>query len=464
MKKVCFVFLVLYAAHSCAQDNKTNTPAKPYVTPLGTPFGNIVNAKMNSKGGKLISADKGLEVIIPASALDSEVNISIQSTHNELNENDEGAYQLEPSGLQFKRPVQLIFHYPDDNENADLKGIAWQDVTGLWRQLRNISIDTLQKTVSCLAPHFSHWAKFRTLYLKPRSATVKVNKTVALEIIIYAPPSGADDDNLLFPPAPISPDNDLLAPPASIDDDLLAAPRPLEPFYTSDWTVNGIVNGDGDVGSVAKSNNSRAIYTAPATLPDNNPVAVSVQIYSNNTTRKLLLTSHITVIPDKFHFTFIHIDENGCYFLVDSSSCILHMEEHNVTISDINNYPPWSDWPSSCDGCRWEWTNKESLKGLVEISGISSSRISIPNNRQSLPNVNITFTPSAGNTPSAKITCPRGSPITVPSKPYPASPQNISFDIDGKDVIIHAAGKTGRNELVIQGDKEKAIIYIYPLN
>ena len=40
----------------------------------------------------------------------------------------------------------------------------------------------------------------------------------------------------------------------------------------------------------------------------------------------------------------------------------------------------------------------------------------------------------------------------------------ISFDIDGKDVIIHAAGKTGRNELVIQGDKEKAIIYIYPLN
>ena len=452
MKKICFVFLVLYAVHSLAQGNETNPPLKPYVTPAGIPFGDIASAKMNSNGGKLISADKGLEVIVPANALDSEVNISIQSTHNEPNENDEGAYQLEPSGLQFKKPVQLIFHFAD--ENADIKSIAWQDDKGKWHQLRKIVIDTTQKTISCFASHFSYWAQFNRMFISPGSAIVIVNKTKNLVIKVYVEkPSERSDDNLLVAPNPGN---------YASDDDLLADPNGRE-FYTSDWTVNGIKPGNNEVGLVAKQNNRSAVYTAPARVPANNPVAVSVQVYSNNNQRKLLLTSHVTVIGDRYHFTFIHIDENGCYFLVDSSSCILHLGEHNVTISDINNYPPWSDWPSSCDGCRWEWTNKESLKGLVEISGISSSGISIPNYRHSLPNVNITFSPSTGNTPSARVTCPRSSPIVVPSKPFPGSPQNINFDIDGDDVIIHAAGKTGRNELVIQGNKEKAIIYVYKL-
>ena len=53
---------------------------------------------MDNKGGTIKSVDGGLEVIIPENDIDSEINISIQSTHNDLNENDEGAYQLGPSG------------------------------------------------------------------------------------------------------------------------------------------------------------------------------------------------------------------------------------------------------------------------------------------------------------------------------------------------------------------------------
>ena len=269
---------------------------------------------------------------------------------------------------------------------------------------------------------------------------------------------------------PVENDGDLLTPPSGLVTSQISNTNSLNTeddadgnAYSSQWTVNGIEHGSDEVGFATKQNNITAVYKAPAIPPDANPVAVSVQIYSDKKNRKLLLTSPITVIGDQYHFTFIHIDENGCYFLVDSSSCILNMKKHDVTVSNIKNYPPWSDWPASCDGCRWQWTNKESLKGLVEITGIASSQITPPNDEHPVANVNVIFSPATGNTPSAKVTCPRSSPITVPGKPFPATPQSINFDIDGDDVIIHAAGKTGRNELVIQGNKEKAIIYIYKL-
>ena len=45
------------------------------------------------------------------------------------------AYQFEPSGIQFKKPVQIIFHYNDDEATtcpADLMCFALQDHTGKW--------------------------------------------------------------------------------------------------------------------------------------------------------------------------------------------------------------------------------------------------------------------------------------------------------------------------------------------
>src|ERR1700690_3315601 len=131
MKKIAGIALlvsivVLSSSLVVAQNNsKADTNPKPFITVIGKPFGNIASAKIDSKGGKLQSVDGGLEVIVPDNALDSEITISIQSTHNDLNENDEEAYQLEPSGIKFKKPLQLIFHYTDANENSDLKSIAW---------------------------------------------------------------------------------------------------------------------------------------------------------------------------------------------------------------------------------------------------------------------------------------------------------------------------------------------------
>ncbi len=477
MKKAILLVLLLYAINSFGQNDKTTASPKPYITPAGDPFGDIVSAIISVKGGKLISADKGLEVIVPADALDSEVNISIQSAHNNLNENDEGAYRLEPSGIKFKKPVQLIFHYISTNENANLKGIGWQDDTGQWHYLKKVITDTIQKTITALALHFSTWARFDKLFIKPAPASLKVTKSIKLVVYSFSYGSSAPDDNdILFPPG-VNSDNDILFPPAPInsDDDILFPPSPAAPndddilfppllFYTADWTVNGILPGNEDVGIVTKKNNSTSMYQAPATVPGSNPVAVSVKVYSAKNRKTLLLTSNITIIGGKYHFTYIHIDEgDGCFALVDSSSCIVNLDGDNPAITNIINYPPWSDWPN-CDKCRWEWTNKETVKGLVEINGLASSVITPPRNRGGVTNVNMTLVPATGSTPSAIAHCKNGD-HTIPSHPLSADPKYINFDIIDRDnVTIHFGGKSGTNELVIQGHNEKTMIYMYRVN
>jgi len=453
--------IIIFPVFAQAQ-NKPDTSPKPFITPISKPFGNIASAKIDSRGGKLKSDDGELEVIIPENTLDTATLISIQSTPNDLNENDQGAYQLEPSGKTFKNPVHLVFHFKD--ENSDMKSIGWQDGEGKWHIAKNIIVDSIQKTVSCFASHFSQWAQFDRMYISPSRATVKVNKTKTLEIKTYKTSKekeSEDDLDLMYGPNDNNENN---------DNDLLAAPKV---FYIKEWTVNGIVNGDYDVGTVTRStfnlpagvsgtNLTEATYKAPAVVPSNNPVAVSVQVYSNQKNKKLLLTSNINIIGDQYHLTYIHIDENGCYFLVDSSSCIINMQKENVSISNIINYKPWSDWPQCDKACRDEWTNKETIKGGVEITGIASSTIT-PASNGALPNVNIVFLPAMGNTPSEIIHCKDGD-RPIPSMPRPADPRMINFDIDGDDVVIHYAGKTSRNELVLERKNEKTMIYVYKVN
>ena len=459
MRVNCLLLLFFINVCTFAQTKVVSANAKPLITPFGQPVGDSVIKRIDTKGGIVKSADGKFEVIFPADAVDTETFVSMRPIHNQLTEDDDGSYQLEPSGIIFKKPVQLVFHYADGNEAADLKSVAWQDDKGQWHRLRSTVTDTIQKTITASTIHFSRWAKFSRLYIDPSSTSVKVNKTVRLMIREYglAPTSSDNDDELLAPPAK-----------EGNDDGLLATPGMHPNFYTSDWTVNGIVNGKPEIGTLKLNENKNsygAEYKAPAVVPDNNPVAVSVQIYSDQPNKKLLLTSNITVIGGKYHFTYIHIDEgDGCFALVDSSSCIVNLETENPTITDIINYPPWSDWPNCSKACKTEWTNKESVKGLVEINGLATSKITPPAKKGGVTGVFIELVPAMGNTASAIEHCKDGD-HKIPSQPVPADPKYISFDIIDRDnLMIHFGGKSGTNDLVVQGRKEKTMIYMYRVN
>src|SRR5689334_22465447 len=100
-----------------AQNRVDSSKLKPVITAFGASVGNKTTQKIDTRGGRLRSADGKLEVTFPADAVDSEITVSVQPIHNQLTADDDGAYQLEPSGIIFKRPVQLVFHYTDGNEN-----------------------------------------------------------------------------------------------------------------------------------------------------------------------------------------------------------------------------------------------------------------------------------------------------------------------------------------------------------
>ena len=74
---------------------------------------------MNKDGGTLVSRDGTVELIIPAGALSKKTNMSIQPITNLMPNGNGLAYSLEPSGIQFQKPVQLVFHYdPEESEDS----------------------------------------------------------------------------------------------------------------------------------------------------------------------------------------------------------------------------------------------------------------------------------------------------------------------------------------------------------
>jgi len=134
MKKIiAFISLFISLTASAQNDATDDTTATPAITETGKANGKISEMKMNKDGGTLVSGDGNLELIIPSGALSKKTTISIQPITNMVPNGNGQAYRLEPSGIQFQKPVQLVFHY-DEEESKDsmqlLMGIAMQDDKG----------------------------------------------------------------------------------------------------------------------------------------------------------------------------------------------------------------------------------------------------------------------------------------------------------------------------------------------
>ena len=129
MKKTWLLAFLFYTITGAAQkDSSVIKYFKPHdATGIGTPVGKVVNKEISPEGGKLVSDDGRVELIFPAGALQETKTISIQPVTNLFDSAAGNAYQFEPSGLQFKKPVQVIFQYSDEENEicpADLMSFA----------------------------------------------------------------------------------------------------------------------------------------------------------------------------------------------------------------------------------------------------------------------------------------------------------------------------------------------------
>src|SRR5688500_17752596 len=115
-KIIAFAFLLI-SITGYGQDDRRKKDSMVLFAPTGKGVtdGEPVSEKIGINGGRLISSDKKVEIIIPAGALSSETMISIQPVTNLCKSGIGKTYRFEPSGLKFLVPATLVFHYTDED-------------------------------------------------------------------------------------------------------------------------------------------------------------------------------------------------------------------------------------------------------------------------------------------------------------------------------------------------------------
>lgn len=294
MRNIFSLCLISFPCHAFCQDDSVEIKYAPTLTEIGKPTGEKVGEKIDRDGGKLFSSDGRMELIMPPDAVSKKTTVSIRSVVNTLSPGKGTAYQLEPSGISFQKPVQLIFHYSakEDAAMPGLRNIAWQDDKGQWYALDSCVVDTVARTVTGSISHFSTWVFFDYFNLTPATARVKVGNKLRLEVTCTYP--GGLSDNFKA--------------------------EMLQKIKFSSY-VNGTRGGNavvGTVSSVLGTNDHRFLdYTAPATVPDNNPVAISVEAsnitFNRKIYSKLKLISNIVIFDKSYEITVIGYNKQHRY-------------------------------------------------------------------------------------------------------------------------------------------------------
>lgn len=289
---------------SCKKSTETDITPPPIdentSTPIGTPSGALVKKMIDGNGGELTSTDGTVLVSIPAGALESAREISIQPITNELPGGIGDAYRILPHGEVFKKPVTIRFRYKQEDLVSTLPeflDIASQTDEGSWESPMNATIDKQNRTLTVTSTHFSDWGYFKSLDLIPAEATVELGGSVDLKVTTHFPYVDPDD-----------------APPGVTVIKVLKTPRALRPDEIKKWSYTG----DG----ILISRGSEAFYTAPEEEPDANPEAVTAHV---NMHRKgqFMLVSNITVLGSG-NVAYLHVDEDYKSVL-NNGDCMLYM-------------------------------------------------------------------------------------------------------------------------------------------
>ncbi len=363
---ILFVITVNAGCKKTAVNSTGNNNAVPVPTPVGTPNGNPVTVTIGSNGGNIVSTDSAVELRFPNGALSANTQITIQPITNNAPNGLGNAYRFSPDGLKFSTPVNLVFHYTDEQiagTISDLLGIAFQDSSGIWYGLKSFTVDTVNKTITTSIKHFSDWTFFACLKLTPQHASLRVSQSHKLDITYVSDYETADE---------------------------LLAPLVPKDFEDVTWVVNENVNGNSTYGTISSPSHGRegyniqeVTYTAPSKVPSQiNPVDVAAIFngqltFMRRTLNDIRIRSEIQIVDgDLYRIDIIGISQvpilSGQTYW-DSASMTVRLSPKNsdATLIDkdsISNFPP-SVTPKSADydNCTWTWVPDQI--GTINIQG-----------------------------------------------------------------------------------------------
>ena len=443
MKKIIVLLFSFISVNVSAQNNNAaeDTIAKPAITAAGKPDGEKTEMKIGKGGGSFTSSDGKVRLIIPEGAISKKTTFSIQPVTNMIPNGNSKAYQMEPSGINFQKPLQLIFSY-NDNEtqgnSPELLGIAMQDNKGQWSSLNKAVTDTVSKTLTAAIHHFSTYVNFRWAKIYPSSARVKVNGSLRLNIRALVP---LDEDG---------------------EGDELSSLGGVEKQQVIKWSVNNIPKGNSTFGLVSVSENNTAIYQAPAQVPAQNPVAVTAEQQSStsflNRYNVTKLVSNITIYDDAYEVKMVSAiiggspqAWGGIVTYRDEGSFIVSLEKNKPAVINIKN-----QMEVMTDNCQKIILNPNSNTGIFHVAGARQIKVTPANPPgQPYPVVEIFFIPcpieltrfrficppppSAKETVTGKIDLSQMAMMMFMGKP--AIPQYIKFIANDEEQIIFESPK-----------------------
>lgn len=327
MKKVLIPFLFIFSTYVSAQKDTLGIQLSDS-TAIGTPDGKLVSKQIGATGGMIVSEDGRVELIFPEGALTANTAISIQPIIN-LAPNGVGkSYWFEPSGIQFKKPVQIIFHYTDEEAETcppDLMGLAIQDKTGKWSFINYEDWDSTEKKLTGFIHHFSGASNVFMLRLISAKREVCVTESVRIDVLEF------------FERFNVS----------------------VEAFFRrgqqNHWYVNDHEMGSESLGflsiyeetaNITRTMVTHATYIAPKYLLRNgNPVTVSlkVKILSGSKRGQYRTLTCRILVYDVYKVSVTHAGEYRAAMgneITDNASFNVWIYPTGIVLNTIENYPP----------------------------------------------------------------------------------------------------------------------------
>jgi hypothetical protein len=345
---------------------------QPTPTAVGVPVGSPSAKVIGAAGGTLYSPDSVLRLTIPAGALSTNTNISIQPVTSQLPGGVGLCYDLLPNGAQFSVPATVAFRYTSEEVSDNFPfflNIAYQDNNYVWQgDLRHCMYDSVAMTVSLNISHFTIYG-FQdgiTIYASPRSIMTGQTSSLTLEesMVILQ------------------------------DSSYITQTTPIPPDFVGQWSVNGIPNGNSSVGTVSGSGNN-VVYHAPANLDHPIEVFVAAQLkmheiyFIGNTKMDIVRPKRgvlIRVFPyQEYDFTvkLFYIDSTVSPFYRQVSSPPVYSDHAQfdvhlkakldapvIEMSNLQNFPPdLTSATYTLDNTVWTWAPDP--YGMMDVASLT---------------------------------------------------------------------------------------------
>lgn len=472
MKKTLVALWLLAGWQSNAQSSTGETASDtasirvvqlPDSTAIGNPIGEKVIHEIGPAGGTIVSYDGKVKLIFPKDALTKTTAISIQPVTT-LIPNGNRSYQFEPSGIQFQKPVEVIYQYTDEEAEAcppEFKFMALQDHKGKWEYANYEEWDSATKSLKTSISHFSVFGDGNMAALSDTVITVKVDKTHRFNLIVVQPP-----------PAPAAPGEDEL-PSLPVT----ARRNNREAL----WKVNGIPGGNGKFGKISTQQveSITAEYRAPVKLTAD-PITVKLELnntfieqVTTRTARRGRMTTNVTHRSNLASFSCkVNLYDEykvivGMGFkldgaeMTDTSMFKLRIgTADRVSISDIHN--EMAKLHIRQNRCRAIYVNESTCIGMINVTGIKTSNL-MPGTNSSVK-IDVFFKPAplifpVINFPPCGIN--RASVTTPPMVAQSAFPMWLHFEAKNEKQLI-SLGK-GNGAVVSRADPEDIIAVIEPI-